>query len=117
MAAKILGSSLGECVHGAGVLNFLRMAEEQSYQVEFTQACLEEGILGKRFVFGGTPPVVEEARKVGLLEALFSGEEPMEAMITYLRGKPLETMGPEDYPAEMVDRIKWNARRQSRICH
>ena len=149
MAAKILGGSLGECVHVAGVLNFLRMAEEQGYQVEFTgpatsieaflnavrevdpdviavsyrltpenaallltdfkQACVEEGILGKRFVFGGTPPVVEEARKVGLFEALFSGEEPMEAVIAYLRGKSLETMGPEDYPAETVDRIKWKA--------
>jgi hypothetical protein len=72
---------------------------------------------GERFVFGGTPPVVEEARKVDLFEALFSGEEPMEAVIAYLRGKPLETMGPEDYPAETMDRIKWNARRQSRICH
>jgi hypothetical protein len=72
---------------------------------------------GERFVFGGTPPVVEEARKVGLFEALFSGEEPMEAVIAYLRGKPLETMGSEDYPAETVDRIKWNVRRQSRICH
>jgi methylmalonyl-CoA mutase cobalamin-binding subunit len=149
MAAKILGGSLGECVHVAGVLNFLRMAEEQGYQVEFTgpatpieaflnavrevdpdiiavsyrltpenaallltdfkQACEEEGILGKRFVFGGTPPVVEEARKVDLFEALFSGEEPMEAVIAYLRGKSLETMGPEDYPAETVDRIKWKA--------
>ncbi len=117
MAAKILGGSLGEWVHVAGVLNFLRMAEEQGYRVEFTgpatpieaflnavrevdpdiiavsyrltpenaallltdfkRACEEEGILGKRFVFGGTPSVVEEARKVGLFEALFSGEEPI----------------------------------------
>ncbi|MFB0535022.1 MAG: hypothetical protein ACETWR_08575 [Anaerolineae bacterium] len=76
---------------------------------DFKQACEEEGILGKRFVFGGTPPVVEEARKVGLFEALFSGEEPMEAVIAYLRGKPLEAMGPEDYPAETVERIKWKA--------
>ena len=36
MRKKILGGSLGECVHVAGVLNFLGLAEEQGYQTEFT---------------------------------------------------------------------------------
>lgn len=149
MHKKILGGSLGECVHVAGVLNFLRLAEEQGYQTEFTgpatpiaeyiaaaqevdpdilavsyrltpenaailladfqQACEEAGLLGKRFVFGGTPPVVEVARKTGLFEALFSGEEPPDAVIAYLKGQPLERMTAEDYPAETLDRIAWKA--------
>jgi len=149
MSKKILGGSLGECVHVAGVLNFLRLAEEQGYQTEFTgpatsiadyiaaaqevdpdilavsyrltpenaaillddfrQACEEAGLLGKRFVFGGTPPVVEVARKTGLFEALFSGEEPPDAVIAYLKGQPLEQMTAEDYPAEALDRIAWKA--------
>lgn len=149
MAAKILGGSLGECVHVAGVLNFLRMAEEQGYHTEFTgpatsiaeylaaakevdpdilavsyrltpenaailladfkRACEEEGLLGKRFVFGGTPPVAEVARQTGLFEAVFGGEEPPEAVIAYLKGKPWEEMREEDYPTEVVERIRWKA--------
>jgi len=146
---KILGGSLGECVHVAGVLNFLRMAEEQGYHAEFTgpatsiaeflaaarevdpdilavsyrltpenatilladfkQACEEEGFLNKRFVFGGTPPVAEVARQTELFEAVFSGEEPPEAVIAYLKGRPWEEMRAEDYPTETVERIQWKA--------
>jgi len=149
MPQKILGGALGECVHVAGVLNFLRMAEEQGYRTEFTgpatsiaefiaaavevdpdiiavsyrltpenaalllqdfqAACEEAGLSGKRFVFGGTPPVAEVARCTGLFEAVFSGEEPPEAVIAYLKGKSLEKMKAEDYPAEAVERICWKA--------
>ncbi|MGC8839223.1 MAG: cobalamin-dependent protein [Anaerolineae bacterium] len=150
MATKILGGALGDCVHVAGVLNFLRLAEEQGYEVDFTgpatsieaflaaaqevdpdilavsyrltpenaallledfkRACEEAGFLGtKRFIFGGTPPVAEVARRTGLFEAVFSGEEPMEAVIAYLKGQPLEEMREEDFPNETVPRIKWKA--------
>jgi len=149
MTIKILGGSLGECVHVAGVLSFLRLAEEQGYRVEFTgpatsiaeflaaaqevdpdilavsyrltpenaamllrdfkQACEEVGLLDKRFVFGGTPPVVAEARKVGLFEAVFSGEEPPEAVVAYLRGRPLEQMTAADFPATTAERIRWKS--------
>ena len=149
MTIKILGGSLGECVHVAGVLNFLHLAEEQGYWVEFTgpatsiaeflaaaqevdpdilaisyrltpenaamllrdfkQACEEAGLLGKRFVFGGTPPVVAEARKIGLFEAVFSGEEPPEAVVAYLKGQPLEQMTAADFPVTTVERIRWKS--------
>jgi len=150
MATRILGCSLGDCVHVAGILNFLRMAEEQGYETDFTgpatsigaflsaaqevdpdvlavsyrltpenaallledfrQACQEAGLLDtKRFVFGGTPPVAGVAREVGMFEAVFSGEEPMEAIIAYLKGQPLEEMQAEDFPNEAVPRIEWKA--------
>lgn len=149
MRKKILGGSLGECVHVAGVLNFLRHAEEQGYETEFTgpatsisdfvaaaqevdpdiiavsyrltpenaaillvdfkNACQEAGLLDKRFIFGGTPPVAEEARKIGLFEAIFTGEEPLEAVIAYLKGTSLEAMKAEDYPTELLERINWKA--------
>ena len=32
----ILGAALGECVHVAGVLNFLRLAEQEGYRTLFT---------------------------------------------------------------------------------
>ena len=33
---KILGGALGDCVHVAGIVQFLRMAEELGYHTEFT---------------------------------------------------------------------------------
>jgi methylmalonyl-CoA mutase cobalamin-binding subunit len=149
MTKKILAGSLGECVHVAGVINFLRLAEQHGYRTEFTgsatsiaefidaaqevdpdiiavsyrltpenaamllqdfkEACQEAGLMGKQFIFGGTPPVAAEARKIGLFEAVFSGEEPQEAIIAYLKGTPWETMGEADYPAQALDRIAWKA--------
>lgn len=150
MAGKtILGGSLGECVHVAGVLNFLRIAEEQGYKTEFTgpatsiaefvaaaqevdpdilavsyrltpenarilfqdlwQACEEAGLTHKRFVFGGTPPVAAVAREAGYFEAVFSGEQPVEAIIAYLRGQRFEQMTAADFPDETMARIRWKA--------
>lgn len=37
---RILGASMGDCVHVAGVLNFLRLAESQGYSTEFAGAAV-----------------------------------------------------------------------------
>jgi len=148
MARKILGAAIGECVHVAGILNFLRLAEDQGFETEFLgpatsiqeiigaiiemdpdivaisyrltpetgerilkefkDALQEAGLLNRRFCFGGTPPVAERAKKLGLFEAVFTGEEPTEKVIAYLRGRDLEASR-EDYPDELIDRIKWKA--------
>jgi hypothetical protein len=150
----ILGAALGECVHVAGVLSFLRIAEQEGYRTLFTgpatpvdelvaaiqrespdivavsyrltpenarslllnlgESCSNEGLIGAgtmgtRFVFGGTPPVAKVAREIGLFEAVFDGQQPPEAAIAYLRGHPWEAMQAEDYPAELVPRIRWKA--------
>jgi hypothetical protein len=146
----ILGGALGECVHVAGVLSFLGLAEREGYRTVFTgpatpvdelvaaihrespdivavsyrltpenarsvlmelgETCSNEGLIGRaRFVFGGTPPVAAVARRVGLFEAVFSGEEPPEAVVAYLRGQSWEAMQPDDYPSELVPRIRWKA--------
>jgi hypothetical protein len=39
-----------------------------------------------RLVFGGTPPVAEVARRSGLFEKAFSGQEPIAEIRAYLRG-------------------------------
>ncbi len=141
----ILGGALGECVHVAGVLNFLRLAEAQGYRTEFLgaavpveefigaiqetdpeivavsyrltpetgaallaefkSALVEAGLTHKRFCFGGTPPVAAMARKLGLFEAAFSGEEPLENVIAYLKGQDVEHRTAADYPTELVERI------------
>jgi methanogenic corrinoid protein MtbC1 len=35
MAKKIVGASIGTCVHVAGVQNFLKLAEEHGYETRF----------------------------------------------------------------------------------
>ena len=146
----ILGGAIGECVHVAGVLNFLNLAEQEGYHtvftgpatsvgdfvvairrespdivavsyrltpenarsllMEFGEVCSEEGLIEHtRFVFGGTPPVAAVAREIGLFEAVFSGQEPPEAIIAYLRGQTWETMQETDYPAELIPRMAWKS--------
>ena len=42
---------------------------------------------GVRFVFGGTPPVAERARRLGFFERTFDGSEPDEVVLAYLKGQ------------------------------
>jgi methylmalonyl-CoA mutase cobalamin-binding subunit len=42
---------------------------------------------GVRFVFGGTPPVVQRARKFNIFEKYYEGGEPAEDVLAYLRGQ------------------------------
>ena len=114
----VVAGALGECVHVAGVTNFLRLAESAGWRTvflgpagsvgemlaaaereqadmvgipyhltpetgerllgEFAEAPSELHDRGVRFAFGGTPPVVERAGKIGFFERLFDGSEPSE---------------------------------------
>ena len=124
---KILGASLGNCVHVAGILNFLKLAQRYGYETLFLGpavpiARLSEAIQtndpelialsyrltpealkkllpvlkkeveenrwqDKTFIFGGTPPAAEIARKSNLFEVVFSGLEPQEKIASFLKGK------------------------------
>jgi methylmalonyl-CoA mutase cobalamin-binding subunit len=149
MEKTVVAGALGECVHVAGVMNFLRLAEaagwrtvflgpavsieemlaaarkEQaalvgvSYRLTpetgerllgaFAEAADELHAAGVRFVFGGTPPVAERARKLGFFERTFDGSEPAEAVLAYLKGQVNEESRPTDYPQSMAERIRWKA--------
>ena len=63
---------------------------------------------GVRFVFGGTPPVVERAKKLGFFERSFDGTEPVEEVLAYLKGQTHE-MTADDFPQTTVERIRWKA--------
>ncbi len=141
---KIIGAAIGDCVHVAGVYNFLRLAEAQGYETAFLGPAVSlarlvdaikaedplivgvsyrlspdaagrllselkemlsrEGLLGRRFTFGGTPPVARVAEATGLFERVFDGSEGDEATIGYLSGKSASE-GEQLWPGSLVERI------------
>ncbi len=145
----VVAGALGECVHVAGVTNFLRLAESAGWRTvflgpavpveeviaaaqrenadlvgvsyrltpetgarllgEFAEAADELRARGVRFAFGGTPPVAEEARKLGFFDAVFDGSESPDRVLAYLRGAPMAQQSEADFPQTAVERIRWKA--------
>ncbi len=54
---------------------------------ELQQLLSERDLLGRRFVFGGTPPVAQVAKESGLFERVFSGEDGPDEVLAFLRGQ------------------------------
>ena len=144
---KILGASLSHCVHVAGILNFLNLAEDHGYETQFlgpavsmkklkeaikiydpdfialsyrltpealvkSLAILKEEIQNnqweeKIFLFGGTPPSSEVARRAGLFDAIFSGQESVEDVVSFLKGKMEEPGRAKIPPQNLLDRISF----------
>jgi methylmalonyl-CoA mutase cobalamin-binding subunit len=144
----VVAGALGECVHVAGVMNFLRLAEAAGWRTvflgpavsieEFLEAAqLEDADLvgvsyrltpetgerllaefaeqadelraaGVRFVFGGTPPLVERARAIGFFERCFNGGSSAE-VLAYLKGQDSVALTQDDFPQTAVERIEWKA--------
>jgi len=147
--SRILGAALGKCVHVAGILSFLNLAEQMGHETsflgpatpiealisaiqdhdpdivaisyrltpetgeailrQFAYAVQQANLQHKRFCFGGTPPVAERAEQLGLFEACFSGEEPMDAIIAYLQEGGGEAVRQTRPPQNVVERIKWKS--------
>lgn len=146
----VVAGALGECVHVAGVLNFLRLAEAAGWRTiflgpavspeAFIQAAKDqhadlvgvsyrltpetgERLLAKfaedadelheqgvQFVFGGTPPVAERARKLsGFFTQIFDGSQSPEEILAFLRGEVLSQASQITYPQETISRIAWKS--------
>jgi len=145
----VVAAALGECVHVAGVVNFLRLAEGAGWRTiflgpavsiqtvletarqegadlvgvsyrltpetgerllgEFAEAADELHEQGVRFAFGGTPPVSERARNLGFFEKVFDGGEPVEDILSYLKGQAGGPPSEEDYPQTAIKRINWKS--------
>jgi len=143
----VIAGALGECVHVAGVTNFLRLAENAGWRTiflgpavsvekiletakienadlvgisyrltpetgerllgQFAEAADDLHTSGVKFAFGGTPPVVERARKLGFFEATFDGNETPEQVLNYLRGGKTSNYSQEDFPQSTIERIRW----------
>lgn len=145
MSRLVLGATVGNCIHVAGLLSFLRLAEEEGYEARFLGARLSPKDFaaevlrqkpalaavsyrltpevartlfaelaaelcggapgGTRLLFGGTPPVAEEARKAGIFIQVYSGGEGTEAIRAFLRGSAGEQA--QQIPAQtLVERIR-----------
>jgi methylmalonyl-CoA mutase cobalamin-binding subunit len=144
----IIAGAIGEDVHIAGVINFLRLAENEEYKTIFlgpavpvktfidamietdsdltavsyrlmpesgkfhlTQlkmALEESGLLNgkKKYIFGGTPPVAQIAKKIGIFDRIFDGTDTIENTISYLRGR-ITPKKKITYPTNILDRIRW----------
>jgi methylmalonyl-CoA mutase cobalamin-binding subunit len=149
MEKIVVGAALGECVHVAGVTNFLRLAELAGWKTiflgpavpierviatarkvnasmvgvsyrltpetgerllgEFAEAADGLREAGVRFAFGGTPPVVERAKKLGFFEQFFEGGEPAEQVLAYLKETRQVQFSEEVFPQTTVERINWKA--------
>lgn len=73
------------------------------------QAALErENLMGRRYLFGGTPPAVVSARRLGWFEACFDGTEGDTAVLDHLRGRRCG-QGSAHYPNTLVERIRWKS--------
>jgi len=73
--------------------------------VELKQSLGTELTQSTRFVFGGTPPVAEIAKRSGLFEKTFSGQEPLEAITAYIRGGH-EGPAEHSFAHDLIGRIK-----------
>lgn len=117
---------LGPAVSTARLLEAVRKAQREggeilvgvSYRLtpetgerllgSFAEEASDLHAAGVRFAFGGTPPMVARAEKLEFFERAFDGNEPVEEVLAYLKGRP-EKAGADEYPQSAVERIRWKA--------
>jgi len=142
---KILGAAIGDCIHVAGLLNFLELARNMGFQpmflgpsvsievliqaikrgnpeiaalsyrlssescgqilAEFEKRILEENLLTRDYIFGGTVTTAEIARKTGIFKRVFDGTEPIEEVISFLQGGVGTAEKAVKYPDSLIERI------------
>lgn len=143
---RILGACVGSCVHIAGILNFLKLAEKFGYQTKFLGSAvkidnlkreierykpevvavsyrlspesalfvfkeLKSKIIEKsrgetEFILGSTKPVAEVAKKLNIFDTIFTGEEGIDKVESYLKNKE-KKVSREIPPQSLVERIDY----------
>jgi len=76
---------------------------------QFAEAASDLHENGIRFAFGGTPPLVKLAAKLGFFERVFDGTEPLESAIAYLKGQAGTGTPETDFPQQTIERIRWKS--------
>ena len=143
---KILGAAIGNCIHVAGLMNFLALAEREGYTtiflgpavpiprlvqsikehepeivavsyrltadvarelfLELKNAIQQHNLQSKMFILGGTTPVVKTGKEIDIFDATFSGLEPLEDVVGYLRGIKGVSEASMKYPQTLPEYIK-----------
>ena len=143
---KILGAAIGNCIHVAGLMNFLTLAEREGYTtiflgpavsipklvqsikeqepdivavsyrltadvarelfIELKKEIQQHNLHSKKFILGGTSPVVETGKEIGIFDATFSGLEPLEDVVGYLRGVKGASEASMKYPQTLSEYLK-----------
>lgn len=87
-----------------------RLTPETGHRLltELKGAVLEANLTHKTFLFGGTPPVAAEARKVGLFQRIFSGDEGIDEILAYLKGEGLGGIAAAESDS-LIERIRSKA--------
>jgi len=144
---KIIGAAIGNCIHVAGLMNFLVLAEQEGYTTIFLGPAVpiaklvqsikehepdvvavsyrltadvarelfldlkkeiqQHNLRSKKFILGGTPPVIEVGKEMGIFDATFSGLEPLEKVVEYLRDAKGASGASMKYPQTLPEYIKW----------
>ena len=81
----------------------------ESAVLRLKRAVEAEGLGGRRFLFGGPPPVVDRLRRLEFFEELFSGEEPLDRVAATLKTGGAEATGEQVFPESFVERVHWKA--------
>lgn len=76
---------------------------------KFITSLEREGLADRSYVFGGTPPVVEKAKKLEFFERTFSGEEPIDDIVRFLRGQTGVDTVTSTAPGTFSERVNWKA--------
>jgi hypothetical protein len=140
----VLGASLGDCIHVAGLLNFILLAEQAGHKTIYLGPAVPTAQLIKAirvhrpdlvalsyrltpraagklftelkkeikrhnlkttFVFGGTPPVATWAKKSGIFDKVFNGQESPDDIRDYLKGEYRASIR-QKYASTLMQRIK-----------
>ena len=98
--ADVLAAAARENADLVGVSYRLTPETGERLLAEFAEAADDLHARGVRFAFAGTPPVAARAEKLGFFERVFSGGEPDDAVLAYLRGQVSGGQTETDFPPD-----------------
>ena len=107
--AKILETAIREDASLVGISYRLTPETGERLLGEFAEAADDLRSNGVRFVFGGTPPVVERARALGFFDICFDGVATPDQVLAYLKGNEYKGHTKIDFPQTAIERIHWKS--------
>ncbi|MDI6868030.1 MAG: cobalamin B12-binding domain-containing protein [Coprothermobacterota bacterium] len=104
--AQLLEAAVKERADAVAVSYRLSPESASSLFLQLKELILKYGLQDKIFLFGGTPPVAELAKKSGIFQRVFSGLEPLEELKSFLAGEEFLSRASIP-PQNLVERIDY----------